>query len=95
MTAGFCDDSDGEDLDLAVWVPHYLPQWSSRAATVAVDWRPDGAVFSVDGAEARRVAVTPDHPVQAVLAVFDFPEKAVPGEPSVVPELVVDRIGER
>ena len=250
MTAGFCDDFDGDDLDLAVWVPHYLPQWSSRAATAAryevrdsclrlslpddvplwcpddhpplrvsgiqsgvfsgpvgstvgqqpgwpgavvreeqlahrgwtplygvlemracatvtprsmvawwlvgvedspercgelcvaevfgdavdpvegaavgmgvhpfrdprlvddfaaprpgidaadwhtyaVDWRPDRAVFSVDGRPVREVAVTPDYPVQAMLAVFDFPDKAVPGEPYVVPELVVDRIGER
>jgi beta-glucanase (GH16 family) len=61
--------------------------------TYAVDWRPGGAVFSVDGAEVRRVAVAPDYPVQTMLAVFDFPEKAVPGEPYVVPELVVDRIG--
>jgi hypothetical protein len=58
--------------------------------TYAVDWRPDGAVFLVDGAEVHRVAGTPDYPVQAMLAVFDFPEKAVPGEPYVVPELVVD-----
>ncbi|SHF79462.1 glycoside hydrolase family 16 protein [Geodermatophilus nigrescens] len=59
----------------------------------AVDWRPDGAVFSVDGRPVREVAVTPDYPVQTMLAVFDFPERAVPGEPYVVPELVVDRIG--
>jgi hypothetical protein len=32
--------------------------------------------------------------MQTMLAVFDLPEKAVPGEPYVVPELVVDRIGE-
>ncbi|MGX5654112.1 glycoside hydrolase family 16 protein [Geodermatophilus nigrescens] len=59
----------------------------------AVDWRPDGAVFSVDGRPVREVAVTPDYPMQTMLAVFDFPERAVPGEPYVVPELVVDRIG--
>ena len=58
--------------------------------TYAVDWRPDGAVFSVDGSPVRSVAVTPDYPVQSMLAVFDFPERAVPGEPYVVPELVVD-----
>jgi CTP:molybdopterin cytidylyltransferase MocA len=37
-TAGdlaFEDDFDGADLDLAVWVPHYLPQWSSRAQSAA------------------------------------------------------------
>jgi hypothetical protein len=61
--------------------------------TYAVDWRPDGAAFAVDGRVVREVAVTPDYPVQAMLAVFDFPGKAVPGEPYVVPELVVDRIG--
>ena len=63
-----------------------VSQWQ----TYAVDWRPDGAAFSVDGVPVRRVEVTPDYPVQAMLAVFDFPEKAVPGEPYVVPELVVD-----
>ena len=31
----FTDDFDGSDLDRDVWVPHYLPQWSSRAATAA------------------------------------------------------------
>ncbi|GAB3191372.1 hypothetical protein GCM10027261_01030 [Geodermatophilus arenarius] len=59
--------------------------------TYAVDWRPDGAAFSVDGRVVREVAVTPDYPLQSMVAVFDFPEKAVPGEPYVVPELVVDR----
>jgi hypothetical protein len=39
----------------------------------------------------REVALTPDYPMQSMVAVFDFPEKAVPGEPYVVPELVVDR----
>ena len=31
----FRDDFDGEELDRSVWVPHYLPAWSSRAATRA------------------------------------------------------------
>ncbi len=31
----FRDDFDGDDLDPAVWDPHYLPAWSSRAATAA------------------------------------------------------------
>jgi hypothetical protein len=31
----FSDDFDGTDLDLDVWVPHYLPAWSSRAGTAA------------------------------------------------------------
>lgn len=31
----FRDGFDGPDLDRSVWVPHYLPAWSSRAATAA------------------------------------------------------------
>jgi hypothetical protein len=31
----FEDDFDGPDLDRTVWLPHYLPAWSSRAATAA------------------------------------------------------------
>jgi Glycosyl hydrolases family 16 len=31
----FFDDFDGTGLDLEVWVPHYLPQWSSRAQSAA------------------------------------------------------------
>ena len=37
---GFDDDFDGPALDTQVWVPNYLPQWSSRsdsAATYALD----------------------------------------------------------
>ncbi|MHA3701342.1 glycoside hydrolase family 16 protein [Jatrophihabitans sp. YIM 134969] len=34
-TTSFVDDFDGDDLDPSVWVPHYLPEWSSRAATAA------------------------------------------------------------
>jgi len=63
--------------------------------TYAVNWRADRAVFLVDGKPVRSVAVTPDYPMQSMLAVFDFPEKAVPGQPYVEPELVVDHIGER
>lgn len=31
----FRDDFDGPDLDTDVWLPHYLPAWSSRAQTAA------------------------------------------------------------
>jgi hypothetical protein len=31
----FRDDFDGHGLDLSVWIPHYLPQWSSRATSAA------------------------------------------------------------
>lgn len=31
----FAEDFDGPDLDESVWLPHYLPVWSSRASTAA------------------------------------------------------------
>ncbi|MBM7784963.1 glycoside hydrolase family 16 protein [Tenggerimyces flavus] len=31
----FEDDFDGSELDRGVWLPHYFPAWSSRAATKA------------------------------------------------------------
>jgi Glycosyl hydrolases family 16 len=31
----FRDDFEGDDLDHSVWIPHYLPQWSSRAESAA------------------------------------------------------------
>jgi hypothetical protein len=31
----FADEFDGPDLDRSVWLPHYLPAWSSRAGTAA------------------------------------------------------------
>ena len=31
----FFDEFDGPTLDLEVWLPHYLPQWSSRALSAA------------------------------------------------------------
>jgi hypothetical protein len=42
---GFVDDFDGSSLDTDVWVPHYLPQWSSRAESAAT--------YSVAGSELR------------------------------------------
>ena len=41
----FFDDFDGTELDLETWVPHYLPQWSSRAESAAT--------YEVGGSELR------------------------------------------
>jgi hypothetical protein len=41
----FFDDFDGSGLDLEVWLPHYLPQWSSRAESAAA--------YDVAGSELR------------------------------------------
>jgi hypothetical protein len=50
--ATFADDFDGPGLDPAAWVPHYLPQWSSRAASAAV--------YEIAGSELR-LTIPPEH----------------------------------
>jgi hypothetical protein len=49
----FADRFDGPALDTSVWVPHYLPAWSSRQETTA-SWR--------TGAEGLVLDVPVDHP---------------------------------
>ncbi|MFE5672853.1 glycoside hydrolase family 16 protein [Agromyces sp. NPDC056523] len=39
----------------------------------AVDWRPDEVVFSIDGVVVKRVAQSPQYPMQLMLDVFAFP----------------------
>jgi hypothetical protein len=41
----FFDDFEGSDLDTEIWIPHYLPQWSSRVGTAAT--------YQVAGSELR------------------------------------------
>jgi hypothetical protein len=50
----FRDDFDGDRLDRSVWLPHYLPAWSSRAATLASHRLEDGRLV---------LDVPVDHPV--------------------------------
>ena len=45
MSSDFLDDFDGPELDTGAWLPHYLPQWSSRADSAAT--------YSLDGSELR------------------------------------------
>lgn len=54
MGRAFRDDFDGPALDPAVWLPHYLPAWSSRAATRASHRLEDGRLV---------LDVPTDHPV--------------------------------
>ena len=57
--------------------------------TYAVQWDAESAVHLVDGVEVRRTPRPPRYPLQAMIAVFDFPDRA--GE-TAVPALVVDRV---
>ena len=70
-----------------------LPIDVAEFHTYAVDWRPGSLTFLVDGAPVRHVAQAPDYPVQLMIGVFDFPDKADPSAPDVpVPELVVSHV---
>ena len=59
----------------------------------AVSWRPGRVEFLVDGATLTVVEQAPDYPMQLILGVFDFPDRAPagPAEPPT-PELVVRRV---
>jgi len=59
--------------------------------TYAVRWTHEHATFSVDGAVVRRCAHPPTYPLQLMIGVFDFPDRATPGD-DTVPELVVDHV---
>jgi hypothetical protein len=59
----------------------------------AVDWRPGSLSFTIDGERVKRIAQSPNYPVQLMLGVFDFPDKADPSIPEdSVPELVVSHV---
>ena len=70
-----------------------MPIDVTRFHTYAVDWRPGALEFSVDGQVVKRCDQAPDYPVQLMIGVFDFPDKAglVPG-PVPVPHMVVSHV---
>ena len=51
-TPEFIEDFNGPDLDTEIWVPHYLPQWSSRAESAAS--------YTIAGSELR-LTIPPEH----------------------------------
>jgi hypothetical protein len=59
----------------------------------AADWRPGGVDFLIDGQHVKTVEQAPDYPMQMMVAVFDFPDKAAAAaQPDHVPELAVDYV---
>ena len=58
----------------------------------AADWRPGRVDFLVDGERVKTVHQAPDYPMQMMVAVFDFPDKADSAPPDHVPELAVGQI---
>jgi hypothetical protein len=57
--------------------------------TYAVDWRPDGITWFVDGEEVAASTQSPTYPMLLVLAVFDFPGRT---RGDHVPTLQVRRV---
>jgi hypothetical protein len=57
------------------------------------DWRPGRVDFLVDGEHVKTVHQAPDYPMQMMVAVFDFPDKAESApQPDHVPELAVEHV---
>ena len=60
--------------------------------TYAADWRTDRVDFLLDGVVTRTVHQSPGYPLQMEIAVFDFPDRATPGDVPHVPRLWVDAV---
>jgi hypothetical protein len=59
--------------------------------TYAARWLPDRVDFLVDGTVTRTVHQSPGYPMQMMIAVFDFPDRAT-GYDEHVPRLLVDEV---
>jgi hypothetical protein len=72
----------------------------TRTHTYAVTWTAEGVDFLLDGALVRSTPQSPRYPMQLILGVFDFPDRATAAqregrEGPPTPELVVERVRTR
>jgi hypothetical protein len=58
----------------------------------AVRWAPDGVDFLVEGESVRQVTEAPAYPLELILGVFDFPDRATDDGVPPTPELVVSGV---
>jgi hypothetical protein len=58
----------------------------------AASWRPGHGDFLVDGEHVRTVQQAPEYPMQMMVAVFDFPDKADAAPADHVPLLALDYV---
>jgi Glycosyl hydrolases family 16 len=59
----------------------------------AAEWRPRRVDLLIDGERVKTVDEAPEYPMQMMVAVFDFPDKAASSpQPDHVPELAVDYV---
>ena len=77
-------------VELAISSSHAWRSTSPSHHVYAADWRPGRVDFFVDGEHVRAVDEAPDYPMQFMVAVFDFPDKAPDIEH--VPLFAVDSI---
>ncbi|MFE0749113.1 glycoside hydrolase family 16 protein [Gordonia sp. NPDC058843] len=54
----------------------------------AVEWSPHRLVFTVDGRIVKEVEQAIDYPMQLMLSIFDFPDRAVPGSSLAYPRIL-------
>jgi hypothetical protein len=66
----------------------------SRSHTYGILWLPDSVTFTVDGTTVRTSAQSPDYPMQLMIGVFDFPDRAEDGA-WPTPEMWVSRVSGR
>lgn len=83
----FRDPAVAEDFEA---VP--LPIDPAEFHTFAVDWRSKDADYLVDGQVVRTCLNPPAYPMQAMIAVFDFPDWSRGDDAGAVPELIVDYV---
>jgi hypothetical protein len=77
------DEFAAERVELDVTEPH----------TYSADWTPGRIDFLIDGQRVKTVHQAPDYPMQMMVAVFDFPDKAAAAPPpDHVPQLAVDYV---
>jgi hypothetical protein len=69
-----------------------LPIDVTRPHRYAVDWRAGEVAFLLDDRVIRTTRQAPDYPMQLIIGVFDFPDRARSGEPEPDPELIVHRV---
>lgn len=74
------------------WDAPRVPIDVSEHHVYAADWQPGRVDFMIDGEHVKTVGQAPDYPMQMMVAVFDFPDKAASAPPDHVPLLAVDWI---
>jgi Glycosyl hydrolases family 16 len=85
----FVDDFDGPELDTDVWLPHYLPMWSSREATRA-SYRLEESCLVLDIPPDRGLWLPEDHPTPLRLSGIQSGNRSGPAGSTLGQQAVYD-----